>query len=139
MKRKEFIKSAGFVALGTCGVAPFIQGCSTYYFAQYSMEGTQIKIPKAEFTEHPFVYVRHSRLPKPLFVKADQDGKPLALHLECTHKGCQVRPTAQGFSCPCHGSEFSPGGKVVSEPADQPLYQFNTSQDDLNIYIHLPE
>ena len=139
MKRKKFIQTSGLVAVGCCWLSPFMQGCSSYYFARHTVEGDKIMVPKSEFHEHPFVYVKHNRLPKPLFVKVDHQGEPLALHLECTHKGCQVRPTNSGFSCPCHGSQFSDTGAVVSEPADEPLYQFKTSEDSQNIIIHLPE
>lgn len=44
-----------------------------------------------------------------------------ALSLECTHLGCLVNTTGQGFFCPCHGSEFGPLGEVYSGPATIPL------------------
>lgn len=40
-----------------------------------------------------------------------------AVSLICTHLGCIVRPTAEGFECPCHGSRFAPDGSVVKGPA----------------------
>jgi cytochrome b6-f complex iron-sulfur subunit len=44
-----------------------------------------------------------------------------ALDLTCTHLGCTVNATTKGFTCPCHGSMFTPGGDVVKGPADRPL------------------
>jgi menaquinol-cytochrome c reductase iron-sulfur subunit len=41
----------------------------------------------------------------------------------CTHLGCyyQWNQTADRFECPCHGSLFSPDGKVLGGPAPRPL------------------
>ena len=44
-----------------------------------------------------------------------------AISLVCTHLGCIVKPTAEGFDCPCHGSRFHPDGAVRKGPAPQPL------------------
>ncbi len=44
-----------------------------------------------------------------------------AVSLECTHLGCLLTVTEQGFLCPCHGSEFGPLGDVYSGPATEPL------------------
>jgi cytochrome b6-f complex iron-sulfur subunit len=48
-------------------------------------------------------------------------GSLLAFDLTCTHLGCTVKATAQGFACPCHGSRFDTGGEVVKGPASRPL------------------
>lgn len=40
-----------------------------------------------------------------------------AYSLICTHLGCTLDETGGGFSCPCHGSEFDPVGKVIRGPA----------------------
>ena len=45
----------------------------------------------------------------------------------CTHLGCIVKETKQGFECPCHGSRFTPDGKVVSGPAPRALEWFEVS------------
>lgn len=44
-----------------------------------------------------------------------------ALSIVCTHLGCIVQPTSDGFECPCHGSRFRRDGSVVKGPAPQPL------------------
>jgi cytochrome b6-f complex iron-sulfur subunit len=44
-----------------------------------------------------------------------------ALSLTCTHLGCTVEPTAQGFTCPCHGSRFAAAGSVLKGPASRSL------------------
>lgn len=44
-----------------------------------------------------------------------------AISTVCTHLGCIVRPSAEGFECPCHGSRFAPDGAVRKGPAPKPL------------------
>ncbi len=51
-----------------------------------------------------------------------RDGTGLyAISTTCTHLGCTVAVTAQGFACPCHGSRFDASGKVVGGPAPRAL------------------
>jgi cytochrome b6-f complex iron-sulfur subunit len=44
-----------------------------------------------------------------------------AISTVCTHLGCIVTPTAGGFECPCHGSQFEADGSVVKGPAPRGL------------------
>jgi cytochrome b6-f complex iron-sulfur subunit len=44
-----------------------------------------------------------------------------AVSTVCTHLGCIVRASSQGFECPCHGSRFATDGAVVKGPAPSPL------------------
>lgn len=48
-----------------------------------------------------------------------------ALSLECTHLGCTVLVTENGFSCPCHGSRFNAAGAVIVGPAIKPLVKLS--------------
>jgi len=45
----------------------------------------------------------------------------VALDLTCTHLGCTVTATPEGFACPCHGSRFSSEGEVLKGPAPRAL------------------
>jgi cytochrome b6-f complex iron-sulfur subunit len=42
----------------------------------------------------------------------------------CTHQACTVSNVSNGvFTCPCHGSQYDPSGRVVRGPAPSPLQQ----------------
>ena len=65
-----------------------------------------------------------------------QAGVMGAVNAICTHTGCIVNwngtdPRA-AFVCPCHGSQFAPGGAVLRGPAEKPLahYAVQISGDD---------
>lgn len=44
-----------------------------------------------------------------------------AISTICTHLGCVVKPTTEGFECPCHGSKFGVDGEVARGPAPKAL------------------
>lgn len=50
----------------------------------------------------------------------DNDGF-YAVSAICTHLGCTVARSKEGFACPCHGSKFDNAGRVVAGPAPRPL------------------
>jgi cytochrome b6-f complex iron-sulfur subunit len=50
----------------------------------------------------------------------DDDGV-FAISTVCTHLGCLVKSTPEGFQCPCHGSRFACDGSVVRGPAPKAL------------------
>lgn len=39
----------------------------------------------------------------------------------CTHLGCSVGRSPDGFACPCHGSRFADSGDVTRGPAPRAL------------------
>lgn len=56
-----------------------------------------------------------------LWVFSDESGFA-AVSTVCPHLGCLVQREADGrFTCPCHGSTFDAGGKVVSGPPPRGL------------------
>jgi cytochrome b6-f complex iron-sulfur subunit len=49
----------------------------------------------------------------------------LAVSARCTHEGCTItRYASQTYICPCHGSQFSTSGRVLSGPATGQLTSF---------------
>ncbi|MFN4261045.1 MAG: ubiquinol-cytochrome c reductase iron-sulfur subunit [Gemmataceae bacterium] len=65
-----------------------------------------------------------------LFLVHDDEGF-WAVSAICTHLGCIVAQTGDGYSCPCHGSHFSRDGKVTQGPAPSslPWYELSLAPD----------
>ena len=57
-----------------------------------------------------------------------RNGETEALSSICTHRSCLLdAETDRSFFCPCHGSTFSPEGKVTEGPATRNLPVLETS------------
>ena len=60
-----------------------------------------------------------------------------AFSLICTHLGCTLEESGEGFSCPCHGSEFDWAGSLLKRRASaelEPLEVEVTEDGDLLIH-----
>lgn len=117
MPRRDFLGLAAFFA-ASCSLA----------FAAIGM----LRLPKASVLSSPPKKFRVA-LPESLqagepFVPPgrsvalfrDRDGV-YAISMICTHLGCVVKATPDGFECPCHGSRFGPDGSVLKGPAPAAL------------------
>lgn len=71
------------------------------------------------------------------WVVLNSDGTLSAFSPLCTHLGCAYQWSAQEkrFSCPCHGSAFSPTGAVLSGPATRPLDRFDTKVEGPRLWL----
>jgi cytochrome b6-f complex iron-sulfur subunit len=58
-----------------------------------------------------------------------------AISIICTHLGCIVKPTANGFECPCHGSAFARDGDVVRGPAPRALSWIKVSMNGGTVVV----
>jgi cytochrome b6-f complex iron-sulfur subunit len=63
------------------------------------------------------------------------NGKYTVYSLICTHLGCVVAPDGDAFKCPCHGSEFSPDGKVTHGPASLPLPTYHSQVQNGSLLV----
>jgi cytochrome b6-f complex iron-sulfur subunit len=91
------------------------------FFPRISGERRRINLgDPAQFPVDTFTYLeRYS-----MFIYRDHEGVR-ALSARCTHLGCILENTTDGFECPCHGSCYSLDGKVVSGPATRDLTWFH--------------
>jgi len=110
------------------GLASILAAASALFFAAIGM----LRLPKAAVLSSPSKKFRVSLpdslapgvpyLPPGRSVALFRDsGGTYAISRICTHLGCIVNSSMDGFECPCHGSRFSADGGVVKGPAPQPL------------------
>lgn len=146
MHRKEFIKTCSYACLAGTTLTVLLQGCgSSIYFAQSNFENNRIIVQKSEFLKNgkaktevrKFVLINTGKTSHPICLYRISESEYSALHLQCTHKGCELKPQENFLVCPCHGSEFTNKGVVQNPPAEKNLLTFKTTTDNENIYIHL--
>ena len=66
-----------------------------------------------------------------------EDGGLLAISVKCTHLGCIVQTSSEGFVCPCHASAFDKHGEVLSPPATRALDIFPISSSNGEILVDI--
>ena len=146
MDRKQFIRTCSLLAVGTPLAGVGLNGCgTTQYLASSVWSGKKLVIRKSEFVikkgkkikMRKFVIAAIPGLEFPICIYRHPDENYIALDTRCPHGGCGVNAMPSLLVCPCHGSEFSNTGKVLRPPAENDLNQFDLTQDDENIYVHI--
>ena len=117
MNRRDFLTSTGHILVGACTLSAVAGGIRLAVpdFALDLPERFPLGAP-ADFMMNTLTWLRD----RDLFVMRNHQGVGV-FSSRCTHLGCTVRRTGQGFSCPCHGAEYDFVGRVISGPARQPL------------------
>jgi Rieske Fe-S protein len=118
--RRSFLTRVGHVVLGACGLTA-AAGALRLAVPDFG-DGQNQRIPLgsfADFKMNTLTWVRK----KDLFVMRDEAGVGV-FSAKCTHLGCTVQRTAEGFLCPCHGALYDALGQVVKGPARDPLPWF---------------
>jgi len=63
---------------------------------------------------------------------------PVALSSICTHQGCEVDRSAEGFLCPCHGGRFDGAGQPTGGPPEHPLARYPVRPDGEGFIVERP-
>jgi cytochrome b6-f complex iron-sulfur subunit len=141
MERRQFIKYGSAICLGGIGLSTLLQSCGAVHYATHYIENNRLKVSKKEFVDpkrgaREFVVVKTDQLRFPVCIY-HKEKKYTALSMECTHQGCELQPNKVLLVCPCHGSEFSNQGKVLSPPAETDLKQFKVFSNDEFIFVEI--
>ena len=115
--RKNFFRLLTRLSLGLASALGL--GGLVRYFSISPDPGTPTMFELGKRSDFPPGSV-NIRLDIPAVI-VNRSGTFEALSLCCTHLGCTLEEDGPGFSCPCHGSRFDEGGKVLAGPADQDL------------------
>ena len=131
--RRDFMKLSTAGLLAASAVAGTV---AVFRFLGYSTEPEQ----KTEFdlgnmSDYP-VGSKTVVADVPVMVIHNEKGFT-AISLVCTHLGCTVEQSPNGFTCPCHGSIYASDGQVLRGPAQKPLKTLRAEVSPENhIIIH---
>lgn len=137
MERRNFIKQCGALGIACVGFAALLEGCKTISYVPGSTTGNTIQVKKTELIQSKFVLVKNEKLNAPIYLCKLNENQYSAVLMLCTHNGCELNAAGDNLVCPCHGSDFSNTGKVLSPPAAKDLYKYQVTTDQDNIYIKL--
>lgn len=135
LSRREALQTIGVLCCGAL-ISPIFMSCAATKQVILNEDGNILALSLEEFQGDTIV-VQTKKYSYPIAVSRLEDGKFIALFMQCTHKGCELRAEGTYLVCPCHGSEFDSQGKVLSPPADKPLRAFPVRTDEKNIYIDI--
>jgi len=125
-KRRTFLRQLSLILASVAGFFAFI---SLFKFAipGLSRANNRVKIGKpSSFPLNDYTYIPEHKL----FIYRNNRGVRVVSAI-CTHLGCVIEKTEEGFQCPCHGSCYDEKGNVVSGAAskDLPWYQLYKAVD----------
>ena len=144
LSRREFLRvietqGVAVVCARTTGVASIgalVSACGGFRYARSTLTGNMISLERSEVTAAG-VLVDGPEGELPLHVKASGPEQYRALSTRCMHRGCQVDPVSDGFTCPCHGSEYAIDGSVRKGPTELPLVEYRVTVDGSRLTVHL--
>ena len=145
MDRRTFLARYGTVSVGVVmsgTLLELLSGCSTIPEIRAKNDGGSIRIPGSAFLVDgervPTVVANIQGSKFPIAVFAPPTGEPLALLLRCTHKGCPLSAEEFGYSCSCHGSEFTSTGQVKTGPAKEELQRLPVVMQGSDYIVRMP-
>jgi cytochrome b6-f complex iron-sulfur subunit len=89
----------------------------------------RVTLPESLAAGQPFAPPGHA-----VVLFRDEEGV-CAISTICTHLGCIVKCTPEGFDCPCHGSRFASDGSVIKGPAPRALPWFQVVDGGGGTYL----
>jgi cytochrome b6-f complex iron-sulfur subunit len=123
MKRRQFIKRSALSIVTLAGVV----AAASYlrqFFPRLAGEKQRIALgDPRQFPVDTYTFIDEHNL----FVYRDHEGIK-AVSAVCTHLGCILEKSTDGFECPCHGSCYNRNGVVLSGPAPRDLNWYQVSR-----------
>ena len=122
--RREFLKKISIwsaIAAGTLAAVSLLR----QFIPRLTLHQRRFKIGKGnQYPVNIFTYIADRKL----FVYRDHEGIR-AVSAVCTHLGCIIERSDEGFRCPCHGSYYNVSGEVLSGAATKDLPWFILERD----------
>ena len=140
VSRREFLT---YAAAGTAGAAlGGLLGCAAALTYPATVVEGQISLSRSELEQlaglNRPVVVKAPNLSDPVILIPVEEKTFRAVSAKCTHLGCHVRPAKNFLVCPCHGSTYDLGGKVVRGPASSALtaYPVEINGEEIKIILY---
>jgi len=122
VSRRRFLGKAAWISALCAGGLALVSVLRSI-IPQQSRSGRKFTIGRLyDFPLNTYTRVNRHKI----FVWRDHEGIRV-LSAMCTHLGCIVNVTEEGFLCPCHGSRFDASGQVLAGPAPKPLPCYRVS------------
>ena len=134
-ERRGFVKKLSISAL-VLGIGGAVAECGRFLKPNVLYEPSQV-FKVGELNQFPFgsrtVIEGHG-----VEIVREKDGVH-AISLVCTHLGCLLKPVLNdpeiGYSCPCHGSNFTIKGEVLGGPAPRALPWYEIYVDNMGTLV----
>ena len=133
MQRREFIKWVGVGAIAS-HLPIALAACTENNPASNVSNSELLSLGTVEKLDSKgFLLDEEAKI---MVIKNSQ-GQIAAVDATCTHKGCIVdwKKNAGEFVCPCHDAKFAADGKVLAEPALEPLATYKVIAKDNEILV----
>ena len=122
--RRNFLRQLSLILASIAGFLAFIS-LFRFVIPGLSKANNRVKIGKpGSFTLNDYTYISENKL----FIYRDHTGIKVVSAI-CTHLGCVIEKTEEGFQCPCHGSCYNKQGKVLSGAASKDLPWYRLYKD----------
>lgn len=116
LTRRHFLQKSAFIS-AFAALTLLLLGALRSILPALTRKNSMIKIDSlANLPMNSFTLLHQA----PIFIYRDHEGVR-ALSAVCTHLGCTLATTDEGFQCPCHGSHFDQTGQVQDGPAPRSL------------------
>ncbi len=122
MRRRYFVKRAALALTAFAGTILSISYLRQF-FPRLAGQKRRIEIgDPSRFPVDTYTFIESHNL----FIYRDHEGIK-AVSAVCTHLGCILDKSTDGFECPCHGSCYDDHGHVLSGPAPRDLAWYRVS------------
>jgi cytochrome b6-f complex iron-sulfur subunit len=123
MQRRSFVRKAALSLVSLVGLLAAFS-----YLRQFfpRLAGAKRRIALGDPRQYPvdtYTFLEEHNM----YIYRDHEGIR-AVSAVCTHLGCILEKSTDGFECPCHGSCYSDQGKVLSGPAPRDLAWYRVSK-----------
>lgn len=140
MKRRDFVQRLPVLTAGLAAVtsATSLTGCAGAPYLVPALGPRGLVMNVTDLGPDGDAFLQTPEMERPIYVRRLESGALSAVLASCTHRGCQPEPLGDRLSCPCHGSEFSFVGAVLSGPADEPLARYDVVEAEGQIMVRVP-